>query len=78
MVIFAEHRYYGRSLPYGNNSFTKNNIKYLTSEQALADYAYLITDLKKNVNGAQDSPVVVFGGSYGKPVFSKSFFYNCS
>ncbi len=65
LVVFAEHRYYGQSLPYGNNSFTKPYIQYLTSEQALADYAYLITDIKRAVSGAQDAPVVVFGGSYG-------------
>jgi lysosomal Pro-X carboxypeptidase len=65
MVVFAEHRYYGSSLPYGNQSFTKSNIQYLTSEQALADYAYLINYIKKNVQGAQYSPVVAFGGSYG-------------
>ncbi|KOM58331.1 hypothetical protein LR48_Vigan11g136500 [Vigna angularis] len=36
----------------------------LYSLQALADYATLIIDLKKNLS-ATDSPVVVFGGSYG-------------
>lgn len=36
----------------------------LSSTQALADYATLITDLKKNLS-AVDSPVLVFGGSYG-------------
>ncbi|XP_024032462.1 lysosomal Pro-X carboxypeptidase-like, partial [Morus notabilis] len=37
---------------------------YLSSTQALADYATLIVDLKRNLSAA-DSPVVVFGGSYG-------------
>ncbi|KAF8044103.1 hypothetical protein BT93_A2168 [Corymbia citriodora subsp. variegata] len=37
---------------------------YLSSTQALADYATLITDLKKNLT-AEHSPMVVFGGSYG-------------
>ena len=36
---------------------------YLTSAQALADYATLITDFKKNLS-AENSPVIVFGGSY--------------
>ncbi|KAG0423995.1 hypothetical protein HPB47_000250 [Ixodes persulcatus] len=38
---------------------------YLTVEQALADYAYLLTHFKAHVPGAGDSKVVSFGGSYG-------------
>ncbi|KAF2357933.1 Peptidase S28 [Trinorchestia longiramus] len=33
--------------------------------QALADYVELIANLKKAYKGAENSPVVVFGGSYG-------------
>ncbi|XP_069939973.1 lysosomal Pro-X carboxypeptidase isoform X1 [Cherax quadricarinatus] len=66
LVIFAEHRYYGVSLPYGNDSFTKLKYTgYLTSEQALADYVELITYLKSAIDGAKNSTVVAFGGSYG-------------
>jgi lysosomal Pro-X carboxypeptidase len=65
MVIFAEHRYYGQSMPYGNKSYESPFIDYLTSEQALADYAYLITSIKKNESDAAQSPVIAFGGSYG-------------
>jgi len=42
LVIFAEHRYYGQTLPFGQNSFTPANMAWLTSEQALADYAQLL------------------------------------
>mgnify|MGYP001799047539 FL=1 len=38
---------------------------YLTTEQALADYATFLTDLKTVVEGAEHSPVIAFGGSYG-------------
>jgi len=65
LLIFAEHRYFGESLPFGNQSFTNANIGWLSSDQALADYAVLITHLKNTLEGAQNCPVVAFGGSYG-------------
>ncbi|GIY82905.1 lysosomal Pro-X carboxypeptidase [Caerostris darwini] len=65
-VIFAEHRYYGKSLPYGNLSFTNNTYRgYLSSEQALADFATLIYHLQNKLPGGQKAPVIAFGGSYG-------------
>lgn len=67
MVVFPEHRYYGESLPYGSRDEAYKNattLSYLTSEQALADFAVLLTDLKRNLS-AQACPVVLFGGSYG-------------
>ena len=63
--ILAQHRYYGESIPgIAMEERTNETLGYLTSEQALADYATLILDLKKNLS-AEDCPVVVFGGSYG-------------
>uniref|UniRef100_A0A348G600 Lysosomal Pro-X carboxypeptidase n=1 Tax=Odontomachus monticola TaxID=613454 RepID=A0A348G600_ODOMO len=65
LVVFAEHRYYGESLPYGNKSFTDpRHLGYLTSQQALADYVELIQHLRSK-SGYSRSPVIVFGGSYG-------------
>ncbi|KVH92408.1 hypothetical protein Ccrd_005543 [Cynara cardunculus var. scolymus] len=67
MVIFPEHRYYGESVPYGSQKEAYKNastLAHLTAEQALADYAVLITDLKRNLS-AEASPVILFGGSYG-------------
>lgn len=62
MVISS---FYGESTPFGNNSDNSaKTLGYLTSTQALADYAILITSLKRNLS-AEDAPVVVFGGSYG-------------
>ncbi|KAJ0818735.1 putative lysosomal Pro-Xaa carboxypeptidase [Helianthus annuus] len=67
MVIFPEHRYYGESMPYGSREEAYKNastLAHLTAEQALADYAVLITDLKRNLS-AEASLVILFGGSYG-------------
>lgn len=63
-----QHRFYGKSIPFGGKKdvaySNATTLGYLSSTQALADYASLIIDLKKNLT-ATDSPVVVFGGSYG-------------
>lgn len=64
LIIFAEHRYYGKSLPFGEKSFNVPEVGLLTVEQALADYAVMITELKQQLV-ASHCPVIVFGGSYG-------------
>jgi lysosomal Pro-X carboxypeptidase len=67
LVVFPEHRYYGESMPYGTREEAYKNsdrLSHLTAEQALADFAVLITHLKQNLS-AQSCPVVLFGGSYG-------------
>lgn len=65
-LVFAEHRYYGKSLPFGKETWsnlTSDRLDYLSSEQALADYAVLLNSLKGNLSTS--APVVTFGGSYG-------------
>mmetsp|Transcript_19116 Transcript_19116/g.53498 ORF Transcript_19116/g.53498 Transcript_19116/m.53498 type:complete len:399 (-) Transcript_19116:306-1502(-) len=59
-------RYYGKSQPFGPKPQEgwKVDPRFLSVPQALADYACLVQYIKK-VHGAQDSPVIVFGGSYG-------------
>lgn len=67
LLLFPEHRYYGESMPYGSKEEAYKNsttLSYLTAEQAIADYAVLLRELKRNLS-AQDCPVVLFGGSYG-------------
>ncbi|KAL8517724.1 hypothetical protein ACS0TY_015814 [Phlomoides rotata] len=68
LLVFIEHRYYGKSIPFGGRKevaySNSSTLGYLSSTQALADYATLILDLKNNLT-ATESPVVVFGGSYG-------------
>ncbi|KAK2410390.1 lysosomal Pro-X carboxypeptidase [Trifolium repens] len=67
MVVFPEHRYYGESVPFGSKEEAYKNatmLAFLNAEQALADFAVLVTDLKRNLS-AIDCPVVLFGGSYG-------------
>ncbi|XP_016994255.2 lysosomal Pro-X carboxypeptidase [Drosophila takahashii] len=64
LVIFAEHRYYGKSLPFGSSTFNASmpeHLAYFTVEQTLEDYAMLITFLRND----RQMPVVAFGGSYG-------------
>ncbi|GMF11283.1 unnamed protein product [Phytophthora lilii] len=61
MLVFAEHRYFGKSVPFGKD--VTKHMHYLSTEQALADYAVLITYLKEELK--RDIPVIGFGGSYG-------------
>ena len=65
-VVFAEHRYYGKSLPFGNDSFASwEKTQYLDVNQVLADYAENILMLKSSYPKGKDSAVIAFGGSYG-------------
>ncbi|KAK5974093.1 lysosomal Pro-X carboxypeptidase [Trichostrongylus colubriformis] len=66
-VVFAEHRFYGKTKPYGDASYNRtDHLGYLSSEQALADFVLLIDHLRREkLPGAENSPVIAFGGSYG-------------
>ncbi|XP_058805527.1 putative serine protease K12H4.7 isoform X2 [Phymastichus coffea] len=61
LMFYTEHRYYGNSRPTQNMS--TDNMQYLNVDQALADVANFIDNIKFNKN-ISDSKVVVFGGSY--------------
>jgi len=64
LVIFGEHRYFGESMPFGDASYDRKNLTFLTAEQAMYDYVELIRDVKSNL-GLEDRAVIVGGGSYG-------------
>jgi lysosomal Pro-X carboxypeptidase len=63
LIVFAEHRYYGESKPFGGD-LKQEHLAYLSHEQALADYTHLIFHLQETYD-AKNHPVIVFGGSYG-------------
>ena len=79
-AVVVEHRYYGDSLPFGNASFTNDNLVFLTIEQALADLSETIRALPAllgcrgahgNTRGFCD--VVLWGGEW----FTLSASYRC-
>ena len=53
-------------MPFGNDSMSFANLKYLNSEQALSDLAYFIQFIKKNqLYGVNtNTPWITVGGSY--------------
>ncbi len=61
LVVFAEHRYFGESIP--DIEGMANCMAYLSSEEALVDYAMLASTIRSDW-GADDSAIIAFGGSY--------------
>ncbi|XP_048324214.2 uncharacterized protein LOC125420902 [Ziziphus jujuba] len=67
LQLYIEHRYYGKSIPFGSwDEALKNagTLGYFNSAQAIADYADVILHVKKILK-AEKAPVIVIGGSYG-------------
>lgn len=46
LILVLEHRFYGKSMPFGSNSLSSENLKLLNTEQALKDLAYFIDQAK--------------------------------
>ncbi len=66
IVVAAEHRFYGYSVPNGENPLSLENLRYLSSEQSLNDLADLIKVIQARYSlNNQDNPVISFGCSYG-------------
>lgn len=57
-LLVVEHRYYGKSQPY--RDWSTKNLIHLTSEQALADLAQLLSHYR----AGKSKPTIVIGGSY--------------
>jgi hypothetical protein len=66
LVVALEHRYYGLSVPFGNESLTVTNLGYLSVEQALADLANFVTWFTENNEYTSNREVtwICVGGSY--------------
>lgn len=65
LILTLEHRFYGKSMPFGEDSLKINNLKYLNSEQALKDLAFFIMKVEKdNLHGVNGNPWISVGGSY--------------
>ena len=65
LALTMEHRFYGLSRPFGNSSHERSRDKLglLSIEQAMADYANLISAVREEYQCAW-CPVVAGGGSY--------------
>ena len=65
--VVLEHRYYGTSFP--TPDLSTENLRFLTTEQALADTAYFAQNvvfkgLEHTNLTASDAPWIAYGGSY--------------
>lgn len=65
LIVFAEHRYYGASWPLQTQAASLAHMEYLSSQQALADYASLIHSVRLEMGIGSSIPLIAFGGSYG-------------
>ncbi|XP_055844315.1 putative serine protease K12H4.7 [Episyrphus balteatus] len=62
LCFSLEHRFYGASQPTKNLS--TENLQYLTSEQALADLANFVREMKVKYDLKDSQKWIAFGGSY--------------
>ncbi|KAL4892232.1 serine carboxypeptidase S28-domain-containing protein [Aspergillus ambiguus] len=65
--VILEHRYYGESYPF--DELTTENIRFLSTEQAMADYAYFASNvvfsgLEHLDLSPSTTPWIAYGGSY--------------
>ena len=63
LAFSLEHRYYGQSIPTGAD-FSTRSLRWLGTEQALADAALFAREMSEKHNLTSASRWVAFGGSY--------------
>ncbi|XP_065089084.1 putative serine protease K12H4.7 [Ochlerotatus camptorhynchus] len=61
-LFYTEHRYYGQSHPTA--STRTDLLKFLNVDQALADVAHFVEEMKRTIPGATNSKIIMAGGSY--------------
>ena len=69
LVVIGELRYYGDSKPFGNQSYLGQNGQYADMGNIIFDFVSLIQHIKTEY-GAEKSPVLATGGSYGGQIAS--------
>lgn len=66
--VILEHRYYGTSFP--TDDLSTENLRFLTTDQALADQAYFAQNIvfpgleDQNLTAPGGTPYIAYGGSY--------------
>ncbi|KAF8198825.1 serine carboxypeptidase S28-domain-containing protein [Mycena galopus ATCC 62051] len=65
-LMVIEHRYFGKSQPFENDSYTTENLRFLTLDNVMSDTLAVVEWWRTNVTNAtgKNSPVIVFGSSY--------------
>ncbi|KAE8674887.1 putative Serine carboxypeptidase S28 family protein [Hibiscus syriacus] len=64
LLVYIEHRYYGKSIPFGSSEEAFKNASTMGVFQLCTSYAEITMHIKKKLR-AFYSPVIVIGGSYG-------------
>ncbi|KAJ8951298.1 hypothetical protein NQ318_008202 [Aromia moschata] len=62
LLFMLEHRYFGESQPFSD--WSTENLRYLSSEQALNDLATFISAMNDKYELPEDVKWIAFGGSY--------------
>ncbi|KAJ7348303.1 peptidase S28, partial [Mycena albidolilacea] len=63
-LVVIEHHYFGKSQLFGNDSYTNENMRFLTLDNVMSDTVAVVDWWRTNVtkSNGKNSPVIVFGG----------------